>query len=411
MKTVRRISKRYYLRQIIACFLTCYMVLGMPLQVAMADPDPVAGVAPNSGNVISNTVPMDWTGSDGVNQQIGTAAGNNVIAWNNFDIGAGASVTFTQSGGWILNNVQAADGMATGINGGLFGANCGLIVLNTQGVTFGPTAMVSAQSFIASALNMDTSDFLAGDFDFGTMPGPKGNILVKNGAQIGAAEYLGLIGKNILSKGKLVGTGPDTKIIIAAADEVYVTENGSNISVQFEVEGPGLNELKLDVDSEVDAPGGELILAAGDIWSGAIVGVESLRAEAEFTGHFTGPITAEASAASDAVTEIDISTGGDLTIDDDITATAVGNGVDDAIATITLESTGGSVTITSDGAPGTTIKATASQGVNNDAKVEIKADGDVTLLAPDTVTVKAEAGFGTTLPLAKILTLALFSSP
>ena len=46
MENVRKISKKYYLRQIVACWLVCYMFFGIPAQVAMAtptNPDQVAG--------------------------------------------------------------------------------------------------------------------------------------------------------------------------------------------------------------------------------------------------------------------------------------------------------------------------------------------------------------------------------
>ena len=36
MGNIRRISKKYYVRQIVACMLVYFMLLGMPVQVALA---------------------------------------------------------------------------------------------------------------------------------------------------------------------------------------------------------------------------------------------------------------------------------------------------------------------------------------------------------------------------------------
>ncbi|MCP5108715.1 MAG: hypothetical protein GY950_35345, partial [bacterium] len=48
MEKVRKIVKKYYLRQIMAYWLACWMFFGLPAQVAMATP---AGgvVSPNAG--------------------------------------------------------------------------------------------------------------------------------------------------------------------------------------------------------------------------------------------------------------------------------------------------------------------------------------------------------------------------
>ena len=76
MKSVKRITKTFYLKQIITCWLACYMLLGVPVQVALANPNPVPDTAPSSANVIGNTVPLNWIGDGSLNPTIGTASGN-----------------------------------------------------------------------------------------------------------------------------------------------------------------------------------------------------------------------------------------------------------------------------------------------------------------------------------------------
>jgi filamentous hemagglutinin family protein len=376
---------------------------------------------PNPGNVLDSTVVLDWTGSSGLNNVINTATGNNVIGWNNFDIGSNASLTFTQNGGWILNNVQALDGMATGINGGLFAQNCGLIVRNPLGVTFGPASFVSAQNFVATTLSMDIDKFMSQgsafdplNFEFGAPGEVGGNIDIQNGwvlgmcgyywdqAEIEAQKTVALIGRNIYNKGIIRTTQPDAHVLLAAGEKVLLGLQDSKVMVEVTAPNPG--DFVVDNGGfwgtdggTIDAEGGHVVLAAGDIYSTAIEGVETLRATATGTAVFNGPISAYAGPGSDAIAEVEITTGGSLTIDEDITVEAVGNGVDDAYATIDISS-GGDLTIKSGegfmGNPNgeeTALVAEATDGANNNAEVSLEAAGAFTIDAPDKVTVKAEA--------------------
>jgi filamentous hemagglutinin family protein len=256
MKTV----KKYYVRQVVACFLSCCMFFNAP--ILLANPSPGGDVVPGPGNVIGT--PLDWTGSSGLDAVVNTAAGNNIIGWNNFDIGANASVTFTQSSGWILNNVQ--DTAATGIYGGLSGSNCGLIVVNPLGVVFGPQALVTAQSFIASSMSIADADFIDG-LPYTFAGGGVGDILVKEGAQIVAEEMAALIGQKVINNGT-IQTGSGGFVVMAAGDSVLLGEPGSKIIVEMtsatsDIDGVGnvINE------GEITAPGGQIVLAAGDIYS------------------------------------------------------------------------------------------------------------------------------------------------
>ncbi|MHC4498718.1 MAG: filamentous hemagglutinin N-terminal domain-containing protein, partial [Planctomycetota bacterium] len=376
MERARKISKKYYLRQIMACWLSCWMLFGIPVQVVMADPSPGDSVVPAPGNVISSSTTLDWTGSSGLDAVINTATGNNITTWNNFDIGKDATLTFTQNGGWMLNNVQAGD--ATGIFGGLFGPDCGLIVVNPQGVVFGPDSLVNAQNFIASSLQMSSTDFTNGVLRFtdGDIAGD-----VTNNGTILAGHMAALIGKNVYNRGHIAGE----YVIMAAGETVLITES-SAVVVEVALDGDpadyeARNEETIgDYENNGSVDTKHVILAAGDVWSAGIEGVETLRAEAKGDVYFDGEVDVYAEAASDAVADITIITGGDYTVtrDNEMSADAVGNGVDNATAKITIDA-GGNVTIEE----GAEVLAEARGGSTNNAGVEIKADGDVKILGDD----------------------------
>jgi filamentous hemagglutinin family protein len=241
------------------------------------------------------TDPLDWTGSSGLNAVINTPTGNNIIGWNNFDIGSNASVTFTQNGGWILNSVNAfapgGDGLATGIFGGLNAQSCGIIVQNPLGVVFGPESFVSAQSFVATTLSMDMDKFLAQGsafdplkFEYGAPGEIGGNIELQNGwvghwsqAQIEAQQTIALIGRNIFNKGIIRTTEPDAHVVLAAGEQVLLGLQGSKVMV--DVTAPNPEDFVIDNGGwggtdggKIEADGGHVVLAAGDIYSTAIEG-------------------------------------------------------------------------------------------------------------------------------------------
>jgi len=364
MQKVRKITEEYCLKQIMVCWLVFWMALGLPVQMAMANPAPADNVVPGPGNVIG--APLDWTGTLGLDAVINTAAGNNIIAWNNFDIGQDATLTFTQASGWVLNNVQ--DISATGIWGGLSGPSCGLIVVNPLGVVFGPQALVTAQGFIASSMSISDTDFLNG-LPYTFTGGGVGDILVKEGAQIVTEDMAALIGENIINRGSLSATSG--YVIMAAGDSVLITDN-PNIVVEVAMTNPADHVVDNGGDlgtgtGTIDAPGGRVILAAGDIFSTAIEGVESLRAEAQRNITFEGEIDATGNvdllAAQNVQLKDDVTTGGNLTIE---------------ATTGAIDATGATIYMTADDK---TLSLTQNSSIAMETDFSVSNDEDTDLVA------------------------------
>src|SRR5580704_9242697 len=89
-----------------------------------------------------------------------------ILNWQNFSLGAGASVTFQQpnSAAITLNRVTGPE--ASAINGDLF-ANGQVWLINGNGILFGKGARIDVGALIATTSDMRNSDFLAGHYDFG----------------------------------------------------------------------------------------------------------------------------------------------------------------------------------------------------------------------------------------------------
>ena len=108
MKTIRKISKRYYVRQMLSCFLVCYMLFGMPVRMAQA--------TPTNPNVVA--------GSAGINQAGNTTTVNMntskaVINWDSLDTMQSEVLQFIKASGNFAALNRVMQGGATHFDGSL----------------------------------------------------------------------------------------------------------------------------------------------------------------------------------------------------------------------------------------------------------------------------------------------------
>ncbi|MHC4498600.1 MAG: Ig-like domain-containing protein, partial [Planctomycetota bacterium] len=163
------------------------------------------------------------------------------------------------------------DGSVTGIMGSLE-ASGRVFVVNPAGVIFGEGASVNVAQLFASTLNISDSDFQAGHYEFSAV-GDSLSEVINNGT-ITTADGAVLIAKKVLNNGTIV-TNEGGFVVMAAGDRVLLGEPGSNIIVEMDsvtIPEGGDPEGFGDVtnEGEIDAPAGEVVLAAGDIYSAAM---------------------------------------------------------------------------------------------------------------------------------------------
>jgi len=258
MYKLRKISRKYYFRQITAMFLAICLFFG-PTTILLASTNPGADALP-SGVINSSGI-----GSfDGIANQLNITqiAGEAVINWNNFDIGTNSAVKFIQPGSTaaVLNRVH--DGSPTGIMGSLT-ANGSVFVVNPAGVVFGAGSSVNVAQLVASSLNIADEDFINGRYDFtGSGIGE-----ITNYGSIEAAKGVALIGQKVLNAGSIT-TKEGGFVVMTAGDRVLLGQPGSKIvvemsSVSSELPGSGdvINAGQIDSDD------GTIVLASGDLFS------------------------------------------------------------------------------------------------------------------------------------------------
>ncbi len=332
MANIRRISKKYYLRQIVACFMVYLMLFGLPAQVVLAVNPPATNALPSGGTVPVGYGSANFTYNPGNNLTIGSLATQTVINWDNFDIGSLSTVNFSDFANYaVLNRVTGNTG-PTGIYGGL-SANGTIFVINTRGIVFGPTSYIQAKNFVASGIDIKNDAFMNSIYQFETnVENPYGNVIgdvTNEGIGIGKgilAENVALIGKNVANKG-VITTASNGVVVMAAGESVYLSEIGSNVVVNVAMTNPADHVVDNGGDvgggpgtgpGTITATDGKVILAAGDIYSAAISGIESLAAEAKKDITLKGTITTttgDVTLVADGDVDIDlgVNSGGNFT--------------------------------------------------------------------------------------------------
>ncbi|MHC4570451.1 MAG: two-partner secretion domain-containing protein [Planctomycetota bacterium] len=370
MEKLRKISKEYYLRQIVSCWLVFYMFFcfGIPAQIAMAVPPtpipttdgPLGDGFVHGAGLIDQVNP--WT-------DVTVQTQESIIHWQTINTGKGEDLNYLQDGvvnANVLNRVTS--GIGTEFYGNL-NAEQGMSiwVLNPAGILFGEGSSVNVTNLVASSLEILNDDFLNGaPYEF--TGGVDAGVVEFRGSTTDMVEKFALIGREVINKGALVA---DQLVVMAAGDTVLISENspvvveasmGAGVPSDFVVnnheDGSGI---------EVDGDTAQVILAAGDIWSSALV-------------------KAYSDGGSDAVATVEILAAGDLTVDDQITAEAVAlGGGDNASASVTIDA-GGDVTVGADG------RVEAKVGILNYGGGPMheyagNADADVYITTPGVVTV------------------------
>ena len=155
MEKVRKIVKKYYLRQIMTYWLACWMFFGLPAQIAMAAP-PM-----NAGNIVptSQTAGVDFLNPIGSDITTVLAPHQAIIEYSNFNVDALKTLHFDQTLATdaVLNRIIEAN--PSYLNGNITALGR-VFIVNPAGVIFGGGATINVSQLVASGLGMSNQAFL-----------------------------------------------------------------------------------------------------------------------------------------------------------------------------------------------------------------------------------------------------------
>ncbi|WP_158266574.1 two-partner secretion domain-containing protein [Allosphingosinicella deserti] len=204
--------------------------------MAVWTPAALAQNLPTGSNVQAGSATF---GGSSTNLDVGIGAQNTIIEWNSFNIAAGHSVSFDTSltgQVGVLNRVTGP-GSST-IRGQLTSdPNINIFLVNRNGILIGSGGSVSTGSFVASALDISDSDFLAGDYHFDVpfLDSRSRRVTVSGGSIETSGTGLGLIllGRQVQVNGTL-DAGTQNAALVAADDVTLSFSPGSPLGIQID---------------------------------------------------------------------------------------------------------------------------------------------------------------------------------
>jgi mucin-19 len=230
--------------------------------------NPAGGtVASGSANIVSSGSLLD------VNQSTQRA----VIDWRSFNIAPSETTKFSQpsSSSVTLNRINDPD--PSQILGTLT-ANGNVILINPNGVFFGPTSKVDVNGLIATTANISNADFMAGNMNFGIPGNPDASIVNEGTITAKDAGLVGLVAPNVINSGTI-----NTKL--------GHTDLGSGDTFTMDMYGDGLINVGVSdsVKKQVITNSGTVNAAGGTIQVTAAAGRKVVDSLVTIAGKLNAP--------------------------------------------------------------------------------------------------------------------------
>ena len=192
-----------------------------------------------------------------------------IINWQSFNIAPHETTQFIQPNVRSIALNRIFDQNPSQIFGSLR-ANGTVILLNTNGVMFGPNAQVNVGGLIASSLNLSNANFLAGHYIYeGT--GLEG--WVRNAGTIhGNYDGVYLLAPNVENTGVI--TSPGGNIVLAAGATAYLSNRPDGRGFLAEIKAPAGQAVNV---KDLIADGGNITLAGRVVNQEGLVQANSVR--------------------------------------------------------------------------------------------------------------------------------------
>ncbi|MBL8381888.1 MAG: filamentous hemagglutinin N-terminal domain-containing protein, partial [Burkholderiales bacterium] len=245
-----------------------------------------------------------------------TNSPNAIINWESFSIGAGHAVRFAQesAASMVLNRVVG--GQISEIMGRLT-SNGQVFLINPAGILVGAGAVIDTASFFASTLQMLDRDFLAGKLRFEGDAGA-GKITNHGWIRTGFGGHAVLVAPKIENGGII--EAPGGQILLAAGQKITLSSLDLG-GLSFEVQAPTDSALNL---GQLIADGGVVKVFAGSLKHSGDIRANALTRDA--AGDIVLRGKGEVELAAGSTTVANGRTGGSIRIESDTgTARVEGN--------------------------------------------------------------------------------------
>ncbi|MEE8187739.1 MAG: filamentous hemagglutinin N-terminal domain-containing protein, partial [Kiloniellales bacterium] len=271
----RLAQPRPFRHRLTATTLLCRLGRSLPAAVlavglALSAP-PAANANPSGATVKAGSVTLT---EDGNRLDIHQGTDKAIVDWRRFSIDSGEITQFHQpsSSSITLNRVTGPD--PSSILGTL-SANGQIVLVNPNGVFFGPGSRVDVAGLVATTSGIRDEDFLAGIYDFTQgSPNPGASVVNEGEITIAEAGYAALVAPWVRNSGTI--SARLGRVTLGGAEAFTLDLYGDNL-VTFRT---GVQATPLDQDGQaveslvrnsgrILADGGRVTLAADNV--GAVV--------------------------------------------------------------------------------------------------------------------------------------------
>jgi len=228
---------------------------------------PLVLANPTGPTVVGGQATVSGLGTSHVT--IAQASQQAIINWQQFNIAPNDVTQFIQPNVQAIALNRIFDQNPSQIFGSLR-ANGTVILLNPNGIMFGPNAQVNVGGLIASSLNLSNANFLAGHYLFeGTgIEGP-----VKNMGAINAShDGVYLLAPNVENSGII--TSPQGNIVLAAGAKAYLSNRPDGRGFLVELTNPVGQAVNVKY---LIADGGNITLAGRVVNQEGLIQANSVR--------------------------------------------------------------------------------------------------------------------------------------
>jgi filamentous hemagglutinin family protein len=237
------------------------LVLGAPFAQAPLD-FAHAQTLPQGGNIVGGSGNIQQTSSTQLT--INQSSQNLSIDWQSFSIGAGHIVRFNQpnSSALALNRVIGPDPSQ------IFGsiqANGRVVLMNPNGIYFGPSSMVDVNGLVATTARQNQADFLAGTLNFSVgSSDPNARVVNEGAINVVQGGFAVLAAAAVENRGTVIAQGGT--VVLAGTPTFTLDFHGDGL-LKFAATGlvtqapNGANAL-VDNSGTIQANGGRVIMTA-----------------------------------------------------------------------------------------------------------------------------------------------------
>jgi filamentous hemagglutinin family protein len=192
-----------------------------------------------------------------------------ILNWQSFSIAGGTSVQFKQPGPGSIALNRVLGGNVSNIAGQL-SANGQVWIVNPSGVFFGGGAQVNVGGLLATTADIQNSDFMAGNYKFGTpSSNPNAAIINQGHIQVASGGSVVLAGAHVSNEGLIQA---DLGTVVLGGAKTFAIDFQGDKLLSFQVTAP-VDQAPANADGTpvsalvsnsgtISASGGTVILTA-----------------------------------------------------------------------------------------------------------------------------------------------------